>query len=84
MHLAARRRVDDADFGRAVADQRDVDGEVRSAADEFARAVERVDQDEAVAECIRDRARGDLLLGDAGNAGEFAAQAFQDQAVTGD
>ena len=47
MHLTARRREDDADCGHAIADERDVDGEVGAPVDEFAGAVERIDQQES-------------------------------------
>ncbi len=43
-----RRRADDAGDRAAVPDDRDVDRELVAAVDEFAGAVERIDQDEGV------------------------------------
>ena len=44
-----RRRADDAEQRRAVGDQREIDGELVAAGDEFLGAVERIDQEEAAA-----------------------------------
>ena len=57
MHLAAGRREDHADFGHAVADERDVDREIRPPVDEFPGAVERIDQEEGAVRARTARCR---------------------------
>src|SRR5580765_791789 len=46
-HLVEHRRIDDTERWHAVLDQRDVDRELAVAFDEFARAVERIDEEVA-------------------------------------
>src|SRR5690606_34988426 len=46
IEIAARRRVDDAKRRDAVLDQADIDGEITVAADELARAVDGIDEEE--------------------------------------
>ena len=58
-----RRRIDRAGDRPAAFDQRDVDGELAVAGDEFARPVERIDQDEPFRDGDR-RAGGGRLFGD--------------------
>ena len=63
-------------------DERDIDCELTIAAEEFARAVERVDEEEGVA--VRgDPAGGDLLLGDDRDAGSCSRQCGEDDQLGG-
>ena len=79
----AAGRVDHADLRNAVADQRDVDGEIGVAVDELLGAVERVDQEERIAEIGRHDAFRRLFLGDAGDIRKRGAQAFEDDLLAG-
>jgi hypothetical protein len=83
VHFAACRRIDHADDRHTFAYQCNVDREVRPPAYEFARAVERIDQDERIAQRSRYGTRGDLLLRDAGDVGVFATENFEDQPFAG-
>ena len=78
-----RRRVDRAGDRGAVFDQRDIDGEFAVAGEEFARAVERIDQEEPAHGAGDQRgAGGGRLLGDdrrLGGAESGATAATQDR-----
>ena len=68
----------DAEDRRAILDERDVDGEFAVAADEFARAVERVDEGET-GRAARRAVTGDGLLGDDGEVRRLAREAGEDR-----
>ncbi len=67
----AGRRINDAGHRRAIADQRDVDGEIRIVGDEFLGAVKRIDKEEFVPRDIGHDAGGDAFLGDDGDLREM-------------
>ena len=69
---AEGRGVDDAQDGFTVFDQRDVDGEIVVAANEFAGAVEGVDQNEATGRNVGDAAGGHFFLRDDRYAGQVS------------
>src|SRR5690606_24405872 len=55
------RRINDAEHRRAMPYQGDIDGEIRTAVDELARAIKRIDQQESIAALGNDAERGILL-----------------------
>ncbi len=65
----------------AIFDQRNVDGEVVMAADEFAGAVQRIDQYEAPAADVRDAAGSDFFLGNDGNVAQLASECVEKSRV---
>ena len=68
--------------GRAVADQTDIHGEIVAAADELARAVERIDEEE-LGPGRGHLARRGRLLGNHGNAGRDFSQMRHDHCLGG-
>jgi hypothetical protein len=75
-------RVDDAGDGCARLDQGDVDGELAIALDEATGAVERIDQEPAVAK-VGHAAGAGFLLGDDGQVRIGAAEVIEDDGLGG-
>ena len=73
-----RRGANDTETRTPAAHERNIDGELIPAGDQFAGAVEGVDQDEAVGKAVRGRAPRCLLLHHA-HAGKQAGKSFEDQ-----
>lgn len=75
--------IDNAENGRCVFDQRDVDGEITVAADKFPCSVERIHQIEARAEIAGHVAAGDFLFRHDGYVRRRPAQSRQDDGFGG-
>ena len=79
---AQRRRVDGARHRLAALDQRDVHRELVAALDEFPRAIEWIDQDEALG--ILARRGRTAFFGDDGYAGEILGKCVANDLVGGE
>src|SRR5690606_36095998 len=73
--------VDNAENRLAGFDERDVDGEIGPAIDEFARPIKRIDQKEPFIAAGRQNASRRFFFRDAGHPGKADAQSLEDDAL---